>query len=120
MTEPTLEVCFSPALLGTVSEKPDRNVVVVDILRATTAMCIAFGYGVSSVVPLVSREEAIEKKQKGWIVAGEEDGKKMPFADFGKLNQTDWEQLPTLVSYFILTGMVDFGLYPFTLHTVLG
>ena len=83
MTEPTLEVCFSPALLGALSEKPDRNVVVVDILRATTAMCIAFGYGVSSVVPLVSREEAIEKKQKGWIVAGEEDGEKMQFADFG-------------------------------------
>jgi 2-phosphosulfolactate phosphatase len=83
MTGPTLEVCFSPALLHAVSDKPERNVVVADILRASTAMCIAFGYGAASIVPLVSKEEALEKKQQGWLVAGEEDGEKLPFADFG-------------------------------------
>jgi len=83
MTGPGLEVCFSPSLLATFGHKPDRNVVVVDILRATTAMCTAFGFGVSSLVPVASEEEAVEKKQLGWLVAGEQDGIKLPFADFG-------------------------------------
>ena len=83
MTGPTLEVCFSPALLTTMGHKPGRNVVVVDILRATTAICTAFGYGAASVIPVVSKKEAKEKKQQGWLVAGEEDGIKLPFADFG-------------------------------------
>jgi len=83
MIGPTLEVCFSPALLHTVEQKPGRNVVVVDILRATTAICTAFGFGVSAVVPVVSKAEAKRKKQQGWLVAGEEEGEKLPFADFG-------------------------------------
>jgi 2-phosphosulfolactate phosphatase len=87
MTGPGLEVCFSPSLLTTVGQKPDRNVVVVDILRATTAMCVAFGYGVNSLVPVAIEEEAFKKKQQGWLVAGEKDGVKLPFADFGNSPQ---------------------------------
>ena len=80
---PTLEVCFSPALLGTVEQKPGRNVVVVDILRATTAICTAFGFGVTSVIPVNSKAEAGKRKKQGWLVAGEEEGEKLPFADYG-------------------------------------
>jgi 2-phosphosulfolactate phosphatase len=83
MTGPGLEVCFLPSLLSTVRHKSDRNVVVVDILRATTAMCTAFGFGAASLVPVTGEGEAIEKKQQGWLVAGEQDGIKLPFADFG-------------------------------------
>jgi 2-phosphosulfolactate phosphatase len=83
MVVSTLEVCFSPALLPSVEAKPGRNVVVVDILRATTAICTAFGYGVSSVIPLTSRDEARLRKEQGFLVAGEEDGEKLPFSDFG-------------------------------------
>jgi 2-phosphosulfolactate phosphatase len=83
MTGPALEVCFSPALLPTVGANHNRNVVVVDILRATTAMCTAFGHGVASLIPVSNVEEAYEKKKQGWLVAGEEDGIKLPFADFG-------------------------------------
>jgi len=83
MTGPGLEVCFSPSLLGTVSHKADRNVVVVDILRATTAMCIAFGYGVASLIPVATAEEALSLKEQGWLVAGEKDGIRLPVADFG-------------------------------------
>ena len=83
MTGPRLEVCFSPALLSTVSKDPGRNVVVVDVLRATTAICTAFGYGVASVVPVSTKKEALVKKEQGWLVAGEQDGIKLPFADFG-------------------------------------
>jgi 2-phosphosulfolactate phosphatase len=83
MNSPGIEVCFSPSLLATVGHRPERNVVVVDILRATTAICTAFGFGVESVVPLAGKEEALAMKRKGWLVAGEEDGIKLPFADFG-------------------------------------
>ena len=83
MTGPTLEVCFSPALLSTIEKRPGRNVVVVDILRATTAICTAFGYGATTVVPVMSSSEARRKKKQGWLVAGEKDGEKLVFADFG-------------------------------------
>lgn len=83
MTGPELQVCFTPALLGTLRPDPARNVVVVDILRATTAICMAFGHGVRSVLPLASEEEALRMKQQGWLVAGETDGVKLPFADYG-------------------------------------
>lgn len=80
---PTLEVCFSPALLETVKKTGDRNVVVVDILRATTSICTAFGYGAASVIPVAGKDEALAMKQQGRLVAGEEDGIKLSFADFG-------------------------------------
>lgn len=57
--------------------------MVVDILRATTAMCTAFGYGVASITPVGSELEALLMKQQGWLVAGEKDGIKLPYADFG-------------------------------------
>jgi len=83
MTGPRLEVCYSPALLSTARNDSEKNIVVVDILRATTAMCTAIGYGAASVVPVTSVDTALEKKQQGWLVAGENDGIRLPFADFG-------------------------------------
>ena len=83
MSAPFVEVCFFPALLGNISRKERLNVVVVDILRTTTAMCTAFGYGLHSLVPADNEEHALEMKNKGWLVAGEKDGNKLSFADFG-------------------------------------
>jgi 2-phosphosulfolactate phosphatase len=83
MTGPRLEVCYSPALLHTHQRQPGRNVVVVDILRATTAICTAFGYGVASVEPVVEVKTALARKAAGMLVAGEEQGEKLSFADFG-------------------------------------
>lgn len=83
MTGPQLDVCFSPALLPAHKRGTDRNIVVIDILRATTSMCTAFGYGVNSIIPLASRNEARKLKKEGWLVAGEENGEKLAFADFG-------------------------------------
>jgi 2-phosphosulfolactate phosphatase len=83
MTGPVVEVCFSPVLLKGISNREKHNVVVVDILRATTAMCTAFGYGLHSLTPVDNQEQALEMKKKGWLVAGEKDGIKLSFADFG-------------------------------------
>jgi len=77
-----LETCFSPALY-----EPERHVgsivVVIDILRATSAICTAFENGAESIIPVATVPEAKEYKEKGYLVAAERDGYVLDFADFG-------------------------------------
>jgi 2-phosphosulfolactate phosphatase len=77
-----LEVCFSPALFATYEVK-DKIVVLVDILRATSTICTALFKGVKEIIPVATVEEARAYKEKGFMVAGERDGKVLDFADFG-------------------------------------
>ena len=77
-----VEVVFSPELFRHF-ENTGANVVVVDILRATSAICTAFMNGVSQVIPVPSLEEARQYKENGYMVAAERDGRVMDFADFG-------------------------------------
>ena len=77
-----LEIIFSPELFK-YYENPPANVVIVDILRATSAICAAFQNGVSQIIPVPSRTEAKQYKNKGYIVAAERDGQVLDFADFG-------------------------------------
>ena len=77
-----LETCFSPAIYE--KHADDENiVVVVDILRATSAICTAFHNGVKRIIPVSTVEEARQKKEDGYIVASERDGYVLDFADFG-------------------------------------
>lgn len=77
-----IEVCFSPALVN-LYNFTEKNVVLIDILRATTAICTAFSYGVKEIIPVGSVADAKKCKDQGMIVAGEKDGVKLDFADFG-------------------------------------
>ena len=77
-----IEVCFTPALLN-LYDIQDKNVVLVDILRATSAICTAFAWGVKEIIPVGSIDEARKCKAAGMIVAGEKDGVVLDFADFG-------------------------------------
>jgi 2-phosphosulfolactate phosphatase len=79
----TVEVCFSPALFRYILTKEDYVVVLVDILRATTSICAAFEQGVKAIIPVATPEEAKAYKENGYLVASEQDGKKLDFADFG-------------------------------------
>lgn len=79
----TIEVCFSPALFGYKVTKQDFIVVIIDVLRATTSFCAALDNGAEAIIPLASVEEAHKYKAKGYLVAGERDGSKIDFADFG-------------------------------------
>jgi 2-phosphosulfolactate phosphatase len=81
-TKRKIEVCFSPALFREF-RNPEAIVVVVDILRATSAIVTAFMNGVSSIIPVETLQEAKEFKKKGYLVAAERDGLVQPFADFG-------------------------------------
>ncbi|HOK98222.1 MAG TPA: 2-phosphosulfolactate phosphatase [Bacteroidales bacterium] len=77
-----IEVCFSPAMYHRF-HNDEAIVVIVDILRATSAICTAFMNGASQIIPVQTVEEAREYKQKGYLVAAERDGIKCDFADLG-------------------------------------
>ncbi len=77
-----IEVCFSPALYK-YFENPDAIVVVVDILRASSAIVTAFLNGAERIIPVATLEEARSFKEKGYMVAAERDGIVRDFADFG-------------------------------------
>jgi 2-phosphosulfolactate phosphatase len=78
-----IEVCFTPKLYSEIQTKDGYIVVLVDILRATTSICAAFENGVKNILPVATLEEAKSMKDQGFLVASEQDGKKLDFADFG-------------------------------------
>jgi 2-phosphosulfolactate phosphatase len=77
-----IETCFSPAIYAC-HENPDAIVVIIDILRASSAICTAFANGAVSIIPVGEISEALEFKKKGYLVAAERDGYVLDFADFG-------------------------------------
>ena len=77
-----VDICFSPALYPYYATD-DSIVVVIDVLRATSVMCIAFEYGVDKILPLASEEETLSYRNKGYLVAGERDGVGLENFDFG-------------------------------------
>lgn len=77
-----IEVCFTPATYD-VFKNDEAVVVVVDILRATSAIVTAFMNGVNRLLPVGTLEEAKAYKDKGFMVAAERDGIVRDFADFG-------------------------------------
>jgi len=79
----TIEVCFTPVLFEHILTKDNYAVAVIDVLRATTSICTAFEYGVEKIIPVASDEEAIAKKKDNFLIAAEEDGITLYYADFG-------------------------------------
>jgi 2-phosphosulfolactate phosphatase len=77
-----VEVCFSPVMFSDF-RNDTAIVVIVDILRATSAIVTAFMNGVKSIIPVATLEEAMDYKKKGFLVAAERDGIVRDFADFG-------------------------------------
>jgi len=81
-TKLSIEVCFSPAMYHRF-HNDEAIVVIVDILRATSAICTAFMNGATQIIPVQTLDEARRYKQKGYLVAAERDGIKCDFADLG-------------------------------------
>lgn len=77
-----VEVCVSPALYQAYADK-DAVVVVVDIFRATTSVCVAMSNGAKSIIPVSTIAEAESYKAKGYLVGAERNVLKCDFADFG-------------------------------------
>lgn len=82
MVERKLETCFSPALFES-ENHTDSIVVIIDVLRASSAICTAFANGASQIIPVSEVSEAREYKSKEFLVAAERDGYVLDFADFG-------------------------------------
>ncbi len=53
-----VDVCFSPVLYPYYIDNKDTIVVVVDVFRATTTMCMAFNNGAANIMPVATVEEA--------------------------------------------------------------
>ncbi|MBL4702933.1 MAG: 2-phosphosulfolactate phosphatase, partial [Flavobacteriales bacterium] len=79
---PTVEVCFTPNLYPLHFDGADI-IVVIDVLRATTAMAVGMANGVKEIIPVATVEEAIEYRQKGYIVAAERKGQVVEGFDLG-------------------------------------
>lgn len=78
-----VEVVYSPALFPVYFDNNDCIVVVIDVFRATSAICAAFESGVDSLIPVATLEEAIEYKQKGFKVGAERNAEIVEGFDFG-------------------------------------
>lgn len=77
-----IEICFTPALYN-LYHNTEANVVVIDIMRATTSICAAFAAGADKIIPVGTVEDAKKMKEAGYILAAERDGIVLDFADFG-------------------------------------
>ena len=77
-----VDVCVSPYLYP-IHHREGAIVVVIDILRATTAMCTAFHHGVDKMIPVATIEEATEYKKQGFMVGAERNGIQLEGFDFG-------------------------------------
>ena len=81
-TRKHIEVCFSPYLFPLHKEEYEI-IVVIDVLRATSAICAAFDNGVAAIIPVSTIEEAQAYKDKGYLVGAERQGQIVEGFDFG-------------------------------------
>lgn len=77
-----IEVCFTPQAYP-LFHNPHSVVVVIDVLRATSAITTAFYNGVTKMIPVATVEEALEYKNNGFMVAAERNGEIVEGFDLG-------------------------------------
>lgn len=77
-----IEVCYSPGQFPLYA-KDFEIVVVIDVLRATSAITTGLHNGVAKIIPVSSVEEARAYQQQGYIAAAERDGQVVDGFDFG-------------------------------------
>ena len=85
-----IEVVLSMPLFHHRLVRKNSIAVVIDILRSTTSIIAALDHGVKSIIPVSSKAEAEVMKHEGYLLAGEEDGRKFDFADFGNSADEFW------------------------------
>jgi 2-phosphosulfolactate phosphatase len=84
---------LSPALFeATVGGVENKNVVVIDILRATTTMCVAMENGSNSIWPVDSVQKAAQAGSS-FLTAGERNGEKVEGFDLGNSPQEFSEEV---------------------------
>ena len=88
MSKNKIQVCMTPKLFSLYSDKKSI-VVVIDVLRATSSMCIAFEKGLDKLIPVSTVEEALDYRNddRNYILAAERNGKPVKSFDFGNSPQ---------------------------------
>lgn len=86
-----IEVVLSMPLFHHRLVRKNSIAVVIDILHATTSIVAALDYGVKSIIPVSSKSEAEVMKHEGYILAAEENGRKLSFADYGISPDQFWQ-----------------------------
>ncbi|MBU6325905.1 MAG: 2-phosphosulfolactate phosphatase, partial [Bacteroidetes bacterium] len=83
-----LETVLSPALFPLhQSDIESKNVVVIDVLRATSTICEALHQGAEEIVTTATPEEALTYREKGFLCAAERDGVTVPGFELGNAPQ---------------------------------
>ncbi|MBW7867771.1 MAG: 2-phosphosulfolactate phosphatase [Brumimicrobium sp.] len=82
MQKNLIEVCFTPKDYEYFKGKFEI-VIVIDALRATSAICAAINFGVNSIIPVATIEEALKYKDKGYLVGAERQGEIVDGFEFG-------------------------------------
>jgi 2-phosphosulfolactate phosphatase len=77
-----IEVVLTPALLP-LYEVKGKTVVVIDILRATSSICVAFYTGVRKILPVATPEECMMFKDFDFLCAAERNAIKLDGFDMG-------------------------------------
>jgi 2-phosphosulfolactate phosphatase len=78
-----LEVCYSPELFPVYYTKKECVVVVIDVFRATSAICTAFQEGINQIIPVSTIVEARTYQAKGYVAAAERHGEIVEGFDIG-------------------------------------
>ncbi len=78
----SLEVCVSPELIHLFSLE-NKVVVIIDILRATSSMVAGLANGIKCIAPVATIDATLPWQQKGYLRAGERNGKKISDFDLG-------------------------------------
>lgn len=81
-TRKRIEVCFTPRSYE-LYKSDFRIVVVIDVLRATSAICTAIDQGVQRIIPVSTVQEARSYQQQGYLAGAEREGKIVEGFEFG-------------------------------------
>jgi 2-phosphosulfolactate phosphatase len=77
-----IDACFSPKLYPVYAD--DKSIVVIiDVLRATSAICTAFHHGAAKIIPVATVDEARVLQAQGFLAGAERDAIKVEGFDFG-------------------------------------
>ena len=82
MAKKNIEVCFSPELLH-LFDHASAAVVIIDVLRATSSMCVALHNGAQHILPTATVEESMALRSQGYLVGAERQAQKVSGFDFG-------------------------------------
>ena len=77
-----IEVCLLPELINNY-EITDAVVVIIDVLRASSCIVTGLSWDADHFIPLIDEKEAFSYKDKGYLLAGERGGIKIPGFDLG-------------------------------------